>query len=68
MQWRYGAVGNARWSGVRVRDVLDRAGVKAPAKHLHVFGSDDPPGKVPPFHRSVEMEKVLADGILAFAS
>src|SRR3954449_11353976 len=42
VQWRYGAAGNARWSGVRVRDVLERAGVKAAAKHLHVFGSDDP--------------------------
>ena len=67
VQWRYGAVGNARWTGVRVRDVLDRAGVKAAAKHLHVFGSDDPPQKVPPFHRSIEMEKVLTDGILAFS-
>jgi sulfite oxidase len=67
VQWRYGAVGNARWTGVRVRDVLENAGVKPSAKHLHVFGSDDPPGKVPPFHRSVEIEKVLADGILAFA-
>jgi sulfite oxidase len=67
VQWRYGATGNARWSGVRVRDVLESAGVKAEARHLHTFGSDDPPGKVPPFHRSVEMEKVVADGILAFA-
>ena len=67
VQWRYGAVGNARWTGVRVRDVLEHAGVKPSAKHLHVFGSDDPPGKVPPFHRSIELEKVLADGILAFA-
>ena len=67
VQWRYGAVGNARWRGVRVRDVLDHAGLKPSARHLHVFGSDDPPGKVPPFHRSVEMEKVIADGVLAFA-
>jgi len=67
VQWRYGAVGNARWTGVRVRDVLEHAGVKPSAKHLHVFGSDDPPGKVPPFHRSIDLEKVLADGILAFA-
>ncbi len=67
VQWRYGAVGNARWSGVRVRDVLERAGVQSSAKHLHVFGSDDPPGTVPPFHRSVELEKILEDGILAFA-
>lgn len=66
VQWRYGAVGNARWRGVRVRDVLRRAGVKPAAKHLHTFGSDDPPGKVPPFHRSLEIEKALEDGILAY--
>jgi DMSO/TMAO reductase YedYZ molybdopterin-dependent catalytic subunit len=30
-QWQNGAMGNARWTGVRLRDVLDRAGVKAGA-------------------------------------
>jgi sulfite oxidase len=65
VQWKYGAIGNARWRGVRVRDVLERSGVKSNAKHLHLFGSDDPPGNVPPFHRSIELEKVLTDGILA---
>jgi DMSO/TMAO reductase YedYZ molybdopterin-dependent catalytic subunit len=65
VQWRYGAVGNARWTGVRVRDVLAAAGVKN-AKHLHLFGSDAPPGKVPPFHRSIEIEKAMSDCILAF--
>src|SRR5215469_11247114 len=30
-QWENGAMGNARWTGVRLRDVLDRAGVKAGA-------------------------------------
>ncbi|HEV7767642.1 MAG TPA: sulfite oxidase [Thermoanaerobaculia bacterium] len=67
VQWSYGAVGNARWSGVRLRDVLVRAGVKHPAaKHLHLFGSDDPPGKVPPFHRSIELGKAMDDCILAY--
>jgi DMSO/TMAO reductase YedYZ molybdopterin-dependent catalytic subunit len=66
VQWKYGAVGNARWGGVRVSDVLKKAGLKAGARHLHTFGSDKPPGKVPPFHRSVEMEKVLSDGIIAY--
>jgi DMSO/TMAO reductase YedYZ molybdopterin-dependent catalytic subunit len=67
VQWKYGAVGNARWTGVRVRDLLDRARVRAAAKHVHTFGADAPPGKVPPFHRSVEIEKLLADGIVAYA-
>ena len=66
VQWRFGAVGNARWRGVRVKDVLSRAGVNAGAAHLHTFGSDDPPVKVPPFHRSLEMEKAMQDGILAW--
>ena len=66
IQWRYGAVGNARWRGVRVKDVLERAGVSSSALHLHVFGSDDPPGKVPPFHRSVELTKAMDDCILAW--
>lgn len=66
VQWHYGAVGNARWSGVRLRDVLARAGVQPAAKHLHAFGSDDPPGKVPPFHRSLEIEKAMDDCILAY--
>ncbi|HWZ85986.1 MAG TPA: sulfite oxidase [Thermoanaerobaculia bacterium] len=65
VQWTYGAVGNARWSGVRVRDVLARAGVKAGARHLHTFGTDKPPEKVPPFHRSIEIEKILEDGLIA---
>jgi sulfite oxidase len=66
VQWRYGAVGNARWGGVRVRTLLDAAGVKSSAKHLHLFSSDDPPGKVPPFRRSIELGKALADAIVAF--
>ena len=30
-QWANGAMGNALWTGVRLKDVLDRAGVKAGA-------------------------------------
>ncbi len=65
VQWKYGAVGNARWGGVRLRDLLDQAGLKPAARHLHAFGSDRPPVRVPPFHRSVEIEKILADAIVA---
>ncbi len=66
VQWRYGAVGNARWTGVRVRDLLDRAGLKGSARHVHTSGADKPPGKVPPFARSVEIEKLLQDGLVAY--
>ena len=65
VQWRYGAVGNARWTGVRVKDLLARAGVRSAARHLHAFGADAPPGKVPPFHRSIPIDKLAEDGIVA---
>jgi DMSO/TMAO reductase YedYZ molybdopterin-dependent catalytic subunit len=41
-QWANGAMGNARWTGVRLKDVLDRAGVKANAVQVRFNGMDDP--------------------------
>jgi DMSO/TMAO reductase YedYZ molybdopterin-dependent catalytic subunit len=41
-QWANGAMGNARWTGVRLRDVLDRAGVKAGAVAVRCNGLDRP--------------------------
>jgi DMSO/TMAO reductase YedYZ molybdopterin-dependent catalytic subunit len=41
-QWSHGAMGNARWAGVRLKDVLDRAGVKAGAVQVRFNGLDEP--------------------------
>ena len=41
-QWAHGAMGNARWTGVRLRDLLDRAGVKAGAVAVRFNGLDEP--------------------------
>ena len=41
-QWENGAMGNARWTGVRLRDVLDHAGVKAGAQAVRFNGLDEP--------------------------
>jgi DMSO/TMAO reductase YedYZ molybdopterin-dependent catalytic subunit len=35
-------MGNARWTGVRLKDVLDRAGVKAGAVSVRFNGLDEP--------------------------
>jgi hypothetical protein len=35
-------MGNARWTGVRLKDVLDRAGVKASAVQVRMGGLDQP--------------------------
>jgi hypothetical protein len=41
-QLGHGAMGNARWKGVRLRDVLDKAGVSAGAKQATFNGLDAP--------------------------
>jgi|SRR5579862_2081927 len=64
VQWGRGAVGTARFSGPRMRDVLARAGVKATGKHVMFRGLDEVPGKVPPFIRSIPMEKAIESDTL----
>jgi sulfite oxidase len=59
IQWGKGAVGTARFSGPRLRDVLQRAAVKPSGKHVMFRGLDEVPGKVPPFIRSIPIEKAL---------
>ena len=59
IQWGKGAVSTARFSGPRLRDVLRRAGVKPSGKHVMFRGLDEVPGKVPPFIRSIPLEKAL---------
>ena len=41
-EWGNGAMGNARWAGVRLKDVLDHAGVKAGAVQVRFNGLDEP--------------------------
>ncbi|TAJ07969.1 MAG: sulfite oxidase-like oxidoreductase [Nitrospirae bacterium] len=67
VQWETGAVGNARWTGIRLRDVLQRAGLKARAQHLQLQGADRPVvASVPLFVRSIPLKKALhPDTILA---
>lgn len=38
--WREGAVGNARWGGVRLSDVLAAAGARSEARHIWFDGLD----------------------------
>src|SRR6202051_4969032 len=42
-QWRHGAMGNALWTGVRLRDLLDTAGIRAGAVDVSFDGLDEPP-------------------------
>lgn len=61
VQWERGAVGNARWTGVRLADVLQWARVqRAGAQHVQVEGADRPVSdQTPRFIRSIPLEKAL---------
>ena len=59
IQWGHGAAGNARWRGVRLADVLQRAGVKPGTVEILFDGSDVPIGTMEDFQRSIPLRKAL---------
>jgi DMSO/TMAO reductase YedYZ molybdopterin-dependent catalytic subunit len=68
-QWAHGAMGNARWTGVRLKDVLDRAGVKAGTVQVRFNGLDEPVvPEAPDFKKSIDIDHAR-DGevMIAFA-
>src|SRR5581483_11173542 len=66
-QWGFGSVGNGRWTGVRLRDVLQKAGIKDSAQQVLCDGADVPLGKMPDFERTIPVAKALhADTLLAY--
>jgi DMSO/TMAO reductase YedYZ molybdopterin-dependent catalytic subunit len=67
VQWGNGAVGNGRWRGVRLPDVLRKAGIKASAREVLLNGADVPFGTMPDFERSIPIKKALdANTLLAY--
>jgi sulfite oxidase len=67
IQWEKGAVGNARWTGVRMGDVLKRAGVKPSGRFVTMNGADRGMGQQPDFVRQVPIEKALdPDTVIAY--
>jgi sulfite dehydrogenase len=63
-----GAMGNARWKGARLKDVLNKAGVGAGAKQVTFNGLDKPPlEKTPDFIKALEVDHALdEDTLLAY--
>jgi len=56
-EWSNGAMGNAAWTGVRLKDVLDRAGVKPGAVQVRFSGLDDPVvADAPKFMKSLDID------------
>jgi len=71
VQWRHGAMGQAEWRGVRLHDLLARAGVARAADggaaFVRLAGADRPPNpKTPAFVRSIPLARALEpDAIVA---
>lgn len=66
-QWAFGSVGNGRWAGVRLRDVLQKASIKSSATEILLDGADVPLGKMPDFQRTITAAKALhPDTLLAY--
>nr|VFJ52546.1 MAG: sulfite dehydrogenase (cytochrome) subunit SorA apoprotein [Candidatus Kentron sp. DK] len=69
-QWTVGAVACAEWTGVRLRDVLKRAGVKKSAIYTAHYGADthlsgDPNKR--PISRGVPIDKAMEEhSLIAF--
>ena len=65
VQWGYGAMGCARWRGARLKDVLDKVGVKKEAVEVAFNGADGPAvDKTPDFIKSLPLWKATDESIL----
>jgi len=65
VQWGLGAVGNARWRGVRLKDVLLRANLRGETVEVVVNGADGPVAEgTPDFVKSIPVDKALDDNTL----
>ena len=65
--WGKGAIGNARWGGFRLSDVLNAAGLRKGASHVWFRGLDEiPRGQQSiPFGASIPLQRALADNDVA---
>ena len=66
-QWTYGAVACSQWTGVRLRDVLNRAGVQSNVVYTAHYGADSHLSGDPeksPISRGLPIAKAMSDNVL----
>jgi DMSO/TMAO reductase YedYZ molybdopterin-dependent catalytic subunit len=65
LQWEEGAMGCARWRGIRLRDVLIKAGIKPEALEVVLTGSDSALNpQQPPYSKSLPLDVAMDAGTL----
>ncbi len=67
VQWEFGAVSTATWTGVPLRALLERAGTKGSAQHFWTEAADRAPSPgVPAFTRSIPRAIAESDALVAY--
>jgi DMSO/TMAO reductase YedYZ molybdopterin-dependent catalytic subunit len=65
VEWGYGAMGCARWKGVRLKDILDKVSVKKEAVEIVLNGADGPSiDKTPDFVKSIPVTMAMNENTL----
>jgi DMSO/TMAO reductase YedYZ molybdopterin-dependent catalytic subunit len=65
VQWGYGAMGCARWRGVRLKELLDKVGIKKEAIEVAFNGADGPVfDKTPDFIKSLPLWRAIDESTL----
>jgi sulfite dehydrogenase len=66
-QWDNGAMGNARWAGARLLDVLGKAGLKSSAVQIRFRGLEQPLlDATPPFVKALSIADLDANMLIAY--
>lgn len=65
VQWGYGAMGNALWKGARLKDILNKAGIKKDALEIFLNGGDMPAmAQAPDFVKSLPLWKAIDENTI----
>jgi sulfite dehydrogenase len=65
VEWGYGAMGCARWKGARLKDVLDKVGLKKEAIEIAFNGAEGPAvEKTPDFIKSIPVWKAIDESTI----
>lgn len=65
VQWNNGAMGNAQWTGVRLKDLLDAAGIKKGTIDIAFNGLDEAPlPATPDFIKTLPLEKAISEDVI----
>jgi DMSO/TMAO reductase YedYZ molybdopterin-dependent catalytic subunit len=65
VEWGYGAMGCARWKGVRLKDVLDKVKLKKEAIEIVFDGADSAPiDKTPDFIKSIPVWRAMDESTI----